>query len=39
MERKLLPLKTKIIIIDNKELMKNTGLAEGGLYILRNDIV
>ena len=39
MERKLLPFRTKIIIIEDKELMKTIGLVEGGLYILRNDIV
>lgn len=32
-------MKSQIIIIENKEIIKQYSLQEGGIYILRNDII
>ncbi|KAL4466471.1 hypothetical protein ABPG72_016612 [Tetrahymena utriculariae] len=39
LERKLIPLKSRFVILQNKEIMRQLNLEDGQIYILRNDMV
>ncbi|EAS06433.2 hypothetical protein TTHERM_01310170 (macronuclear) [Tetrahymena thermophila SB210] len=39
LERKLIPLKSRFVILENKEIMRQLNLEDGQIYILRNDMV